>query len=94
MVLLYGEPLGNAVEARRLYTGRFPNRRIPDSRTFSATVRVRDHGKFDSPTHDLRRPRSDHVLEIEPEILQAKFEYQKTCFTCQCFHFYCLSHVT
>jgi hypothetical protein len=66
MVLLYGEALGNAVEARRLYTERFPNRRIPDSRTFSATVqRVRDHGKFDSPTHDhdLGRPRSDHVLE-------------------------------
>jgi anti-sigma regulatory factor (Ser/Thr protein kinase) len=34
MVLLYGEALGNAVEARR---------RIPDSRTFSATVqRLRD----------------------------------------------------
>jgi hypothetical protein len=67
MVLLYGEALGNAVEARRLYTERFPNRRIPDSRTFSATVqRVRDHGKLDSPTHDhdLGRPRSDHVLEI------------------------------
>jgi hypothetical protein len=38
MVLLYGEALDNAVEARRLYTERFPNRRIPDSQTFSATV--------------------------------------------------------
>jgi hypothetical protein len=54
MVLLYGEALGNTVEGRRLYTERFPNRRIPDSRTFSATVqRVRDHGKFDSPTHEF-----------------------------------------
>jgi hypothetical protein len=32
---------------------------------------VRDHGQFDSPTHDLGRPRSDHILEIKPEILQA-----------------------
>jgi hypothetical protein len=46
----------------------FPNHRIPDSRTFSATIqRVGDHGKFDSP-------RSDHVLKIEPEILQANKE--------------------
>jgi hypothetical protein len=53
------------------YTERFPNCRIPDSPTFSATVqRVRDHGKFDSRTHDLGGPRSDHVLEIEPKILQ------------------------
>jgi hypothetical protein len=72
MVLLYGEAIGNAVEARRLHTERFPNRRIPDSRTFSATVqRVGDHRKFDSLTHDLGGPRSDHVFEIEPEILQA-----------------------
>jgi hypothetical protein len=72
MVLLYGEALGNAVEARRLYTERLPNRRIPDSRTFSVTVqRVADHRRFDSPTHDLGGPRSDQVFEIEPEILQA-----------------------
>jgi hypothetical protein len=32
---------------------------------------VRDHGKCDEPTHDMERPRRDHVLEIEPEILQA-----------------------
>jgi hypothetical protein len=96
MVLLYGEALGNAVEARRLYTERFPNRTIPDSRTFSATVqRVGDHRKFDSPTHDLGGPRSDHVFEIELEILQAIEEEPKlTCFMCQCFHFYCLGHVT
>jgi hypothetical protein len=31
---------------------------------------VRDHGKFDSPNHDLGHPRIDHVLEIEPEILE------------------------
>jgi hypothetical protein len=54
---------------------RFPNRRILDSRSFSVTVqRVHDHGKFDSPTHNLGRPRSNHVLEIEPEILQANEE--------------------
>jgi hypothetical protein len=32
---------------------------------------ITDHRKFDSPTHDLGGPRSDHVFEIEPEILQA-----------------------
>jgi hypothetical protein len=31
---------------------------------------VRDYGKFDSPNHDLGHPIIDHVLEIEPEILQ------------------------
>jgi hypothetical protein len=99
-VIVGGSFIGNAVEARRLYSERYPNRRIPDSRAFTATVqRVRDHGIFDSQTPDLRRPRSDHVLEIEPEFLQTteeepNFEYQKSCFTCRCFHFYCPSHVT
>jgi hypothetical protein len=68
MVLLYGEVLGNAVEPRRLYTELF-SRRIPDSRTVQ---RVADHGKFDSPTHDLGHPRSDHCLEIESEITSKK----------------------
>jgi hypothetical protein len=69
MVLLYGEVLGHAVEPRRLYTELFSNRRISDSRTVQ---RVPDHGKFDSPTHDLGHPRSDHCLEIESEITSKK----------------------
>jgi hypothetical protein len=38
MVLFYGRASGNAHEAQRLYQEAFPERRLPDHRTLSASV--------------------------------------------------------
>lgn len=72
MVLIYGEVGGNAVRAKELYRERFPNRRIPDSRTFSNTVQhLRDHGSFKLQTQDRGRARTGRILNVEPQILDA-----------------------
>lgn len=46
MHLMYGLASCNALEARRLYEERFPNRRIPDRKTFERVDRrLRETGK-------------------------------------------------
>jgi hypothetical protein len=55
-----------------VYIERFSNRVIPDACTFTNILkRLRDHGTFSPSTQDLRRSRSDRVLEAEPAILEA-----------------------
>lgn len=75
MVILYGEALGNAMGARRLYNERFPGRRLPNARTFTAAVQhLRDFGEFNPRNHDRGRQRARDILEIEPQILDVVAE--------------------
>ena len=47
MHLMYGLASGNAAEAVRLYAQRFPNRELPDRRTFERVDRnLRETGRF------------------------------------------------
>ena len=71
MVLIYGRAFGNAHEAQRLYQEEFPGRRLPHHTTFSAVVqRLRENGKFQPSTTDRGRERTEHVIDVEPEILE------------------------
>jgi hypothetical protein len=46
MHLIYGQALGNCVEARIIYLDTFPNRRLPGRRTFKRVDRsLRETGK-------------------------------------------------
>jgi hypothetical protein len=46
MHLIYGQALGNCVEARRIYSDTFPNRLLPDRKTFERVDRsLRETGK-------------------------------------------------
>ncbi|RZB38817.1 hypothetical protein BDFB_000275 [Asbolus verrucosus] len=68
MVLLYGEAGGNVQLARDLWTERFPNRRVPQGRTFISTVQhLRNHGTFNLREHILNR------VEKEPGISTGRF---------------------
>lgn len=54
MHYMYGLADGNAFEARRLYAERFPQRIVPDARTFSSVHRrLREKGCF-KPDHHLK----------------------------------------
>jgi hypothetical protein len=54
MVLIYGDALSNADEARRLYMERFPDRQVPCARTFVNGVQhLRDYGTFSRVNRDL-----------------------------------------
>lgn len=72
IVLVYGAAGENSRQAQILYRERFPNRRIPDCRTFISTVQhLRDHGKFESVNADRGRTRTQRTLAAEEEILEA-----------------------
>lgn len=46
MQLIYGEAHGNASEARRVYSNKFPNRHLPNRKTFERVDRrLRETGK-------------------------------------------------
>jgi len=49
MVIVYGFCNGNALAARREYSLRFPNRRVPDSRVFATVYnKLRETGALPS----------------------------------------------
>ncbi|KAJ3659583.1 hypothetical protein Zmor_011266 [Zophobas morio] len=69
--MIYGRAFGNAHGAQRLYQEKFPGRRLPHHTTFSAIVqRLRGNGKFQPSTTDRGRERTEHVIDVEPEILE------------------------
>lgn len=69
MHLVYGEAQGNAREAVRIYTDRFPDRIVPDSRTFTAIHRrLRETGSLTVARPNAGRERIDpeqeqHILD-------------------------------
>ncbi|KAJ3649509.1 hypothetical protein Zmor_021249 [Zophobas morio] len=70
MVLMYGQALGNSLEARRLYQEAFPERRLPNHKTFANVVqRLRENGKFQPRFSDRGRERTERTLDAEEEIL-------------------------
>jgi hypothetical protein len=72
MVLAYGAEGGNTVQAQMLYREQFPDRVVPNSKTFTSPVqRLRDTGKFHTRTQDRGRDRSQRVQDVEPQILEA-----------------------
>ncbi|KAJ8962876.1 hypothetical protein NQ318_001284 [Aromia moschata] len=73
IVLCYGAFGNNALQAQRRYQQMFPNRQVPDVRTFVSTVqRLRDYGSFAPRVHDRgRRTRSRRVMDAEEQILEA-----------------------
>jgi hypothetical protein len=72
IVLTYGESQGNAALAQRMYMERFPNRRIPNVRTFLRVVqRLRHHGSFNATAFDGGRQRPDRVANIEEAVLNS-----------------------
>lgn len=78
MHYVYGLADGNATEARRIYQERYPNRALPDSRTFSNIHRrLRETGSFKKGTSE-GRPLSVRTLEIEEAVLQEIEEHPET----------------
>lgn len=72
MHYMYGLADGNAFEARRLYAERFPQRIVPDARTFSSVHRrLREKGCF-KPDHHLKgAQRTARTEETEIAVLNS-----------------------
>ena len=71
MLLTLGFCEGNARESVRVYSKRFPNRRVPSHPTFAAVERrLRETGSFASNTVDNGRERFVRIPEVEEDILE------------------------
>lgn len=71
MLLIYGKADCNSRRAQRLYRDKFPNRRVPNPRSFVAVAqRVRDTGSVVPQIQNRGPQRSNEVLEAEDAILQ------------------------
>ena len=74
MHLFYGQAMGNAAEARRLYQQHFPNRHIPDRKTFERVDRnLREIGSFKDLSRtgrprEVRDNAEGNVLSIVEEV--------------------------
>lgn len=78
MHFVYGMANGNAKGARRLYQERYPNRVVPDSRTFTNIhLRLSESGCFKHNTSE-GRPRSVRTPEVEEAVLQEVEENPET----------------
>lgn len=70
MHFIYGRANGNTVLAVRLYVERFPNRRIPNRKTFSRIhARLRETGSL-KPCTSSGRPQYVRTVQREERILQ------------------------
>jgi len=69
MHYMYGRADGNALEATRLYSERFPNRRVPNRKTFqSIHQRLRETGAL-KRRGGPGRPMTVRTAELEEEVL-------------------------
>ena len=69
MHMAYGEAQGNSRQAAILYRNRFPNRNVPNIRTFTAIHRrLRETGSFKVTRPDAGRKRLN--FELEQEVLE------------------------
>jgi hypothetical protein len=70
MVLIYGEARGHSELAPRIYRERFPQRILPNSRTFVNVVQhLRDFGHFEINKRGLGRQPEDSLVVPDEEIL-------------------------
>lgn len=71
MHLVYGMANCNRAEARRLYAERFPNRALPNEKTFVRLHdRLRETGSFNPVMQNCGRPQTTRTLEMEERVLQ------------------------
>lgn len=78
MVLVFGFCQGNGRECVRVYSERFPNRRLPNHQTFAAiTRRLRETGSFAHVTVNCGRERAIRTPEVEEQILERVAEDPK-----------------
>lgn len=78
MHYVYGLADGNAFEARRIYQERYPNRILPDSRTFTNIHRrLTETGSLRKGSSE-GRPRTTRTPEIEDAVLQEIEEHPET----------------
>lgn len=71
MHLVYGMAHCNATEARRLYGNMFPNRQLPNKKTFQRIhERLRNRGCFKKMVSDNGRPNRVRTLQLEERILR------------------------
>lgn len=78
MHYVYGLADGNATEARHIYQERYPNRALPDSRTFSNIHRrLSETGCFHKGNSE-GRPRTVRTPEIEEAVLHEIDEHPET----------------
>jgi hypothetical protein len=69
MVLIYREARGHSDLARQIYGETFPQRILPNARTFVNVVQhLRQFGRFEMNKRDLSRQREDRILVGEEEI--------------------------
>jgi hypothetical protein len=69
MVVIYGEASGHSELERQIYGEMFPQRILPNARTFVNVVQhLRDFGRFEMNKRDLGRHRQDRILVAEEEI--------------------------
>lgn len=74
MHLAFGAAGGNSALARRMYQERYPNRRLPNRRTFvNVDQRLRETGSLQSRMYDTGRNRSVRTPQFEEEVLE-RFE--------------------
>lgn len=74
MHFMYGAALGNAAEARRLYSATYPNRQLPSDKLFVRLHnRLREGGSFKVNMRDTGRTRTVRSVEFEENVLE-KFE--------------------
>lgn len=70
MLLVFGYCQGNCLESCRVYSERFPNRRLPNRKTFAAVERrIRETGMFAPVSANYGRARTVRTPEVEEEIL-------------------------
>lgn len=70
MLLVYGYCQGNCADSVRVYSERFPNRRVPSHPTFAAVERrLRETGRLAPVTANYGRQRFVRQPEVEEEIL-------------------------
>lgn len=90
----YGLADGVSLAAQRFYRDRFPNRRIPDARTFDAIHRrLRETRSFVPVRVDAGRPRPPPNANIEADIIQ-RVENNPDVSTRRLAHEFGISHST
>jgi RNA processing factor Prp31 len=70
MILIYGEARGYSELARQIYSEKFPQRILPNARTFANVVQhLRDFERFEMNKRDLGPQLENRILVAEEEIL-------------------------
>jgi hypothetical protein len=79
MVLIYGEAHGHSELARQIYGERFPQKILPNVRTFVNIVQhLRDFGLFQMNKRNHWHQRQDRILVPEEEILHENEKQPRT----------------